>query len=142
MASASGCSLEVSIYATSARTAWADIGAPGATSRSVTVGFPSVTVPVLSSTTVVRSPARCSASPPLISTPSSAPLPVATITAVGTASPIAQGQAMISTATDAAKARTTAAPGSEPPTCAPTNQTTNVAIDSVITIGTKTALTL
>ena len=66
-------------------------------------------VPVLSSTTVVTSPARWSASPPLIRMPSSAPRPVATITAVGTASPMAQGQAMISTATAAAKARTAGA---------------------------------
>ena len=36
-----------------------------------------------------------------MSTPSSAPRPVATITAVGTASPMAQGQAMINTATPA-----------------------------------------
>ena len=35
---------------------------------------------------------RSSASPPLMSTPSSAPRPVATITAVGTASPMAQGR--------------------------------------------------
>ena len=42
---------------------------PGATTMSVTAGAPSVIVPVLSSTTVVTSPVRCSASPPLISTP-------------------------------------------------------------------------
>ena len=98
---------------------------------SVTAGFPSVTVPVLSSTTVVTSPARCSASPPLISTPSSAPFPVATMTAVGTASPIAQGQAMISTATDAAKARTAGA------CSAAMNHTTNVTTASDRTTGTK-----
>ena len=55
-----------------------------------------------------------------------APCPVATITAVGTASPIAQGQAMISTATAAAKARTAGAVA--PARSAATNQTTNVAI--------------
>src|SRR3954463_7904771 len=101
-------------------------GASGADTRSVTVGLPSGTVPVLSSTTVVTSPARCSASPPLISTPSSAPLPVATMTAVGTASPIAQGQAMMSTATAAGKARPA---GAEPaaPVSAATNHATNVA---------------
>ncbi len=100
----------------------------------MTVGEPSVTVPVLSSTTVVTSPARCSASPPLIRTPSSAPLPVATITAVGTARPMAHGQAMISTATAAAKARTAGAAS------AATNQITNVAMASEITTGTKTPL--
>ena len=57
-----------------------------------------------------------------MSTPSSAPRPVATITAVGTASPIAHGQAMMSTATAAAKARTAGAAS------AATNQTTKVAI--------------
>ena len=98
------------------------------------MGFPSVTVPVLSSTTVVMSPARCSASPPLISTPSSAPLPVATITAVGTARPIAQGQAMISTATPAARPRTT------PPSPPTTVQATAVTSASTITTGTKTPL--
>src|SRR5665811_703350 len=51
----------------------------------------------------------CPAAPPLINTPSSAPFPVATITAVGTASPIAHGQATMSTATAAANARTAGA---------------------------------
>ncbi len=55
--------------------------------------------PVLSSTSVFTRRSFSSASPPLISRPISAPRPVATITAVGTASPIAHGHAMISTAT-------------------------------------------
>ena len=100
-------------------------------SMSVTAGRPSVTVPVLSSTTVVTSPARCSASPPLKSTPSSAPFPVATMTAVGTASPMAQGQAIISTATAAALARTSAA------SVATRYQTTKVTTASSMTTGTK-----
>ena len=100
---------------------------PSTSTTSVTVGRPSVTVPVLSSTTVSTAPARC-ASPPLISTPASAPRPVATITAVGTASPIAQGQAMISTATAAANARTAGA--WNPATVPATNHTTNVATRS------------
>jgi len=56
-------------------------------------------LPVLSSTTVstARSVSRTSAL--RISTPSSAPRPVATITAVGVASPSAHGQAMTSTPT-------------------------------------------
>ncbi len=108
---------------------------PAAGITSVTVGRPSVMVPVLSSRTVVTSPARWSASPPLIRMPSSAPLPVATITAVGTASPMAQGQAMISTATAAAKART-----AEPESAA-TYQTTKVAMASDSTTGTKMPLT-
>ena len=60
---------------------------PLAGTMSVTVGRPVVMVPVLSSTPSSTLPARSSASPPLISTPRSAPLPVATMTAVGTARP-------------------------------------------------------
>ncbi len=56
------------------------------------------------------------------------------MTAVGTASPMAQGQAMISTATAAAKARTAGAAS------AATNQITKVAMAIAITTGTKTAL--
>ena len=105
-----------------------------ATRRSVTTGFPSVTVPVLSSTTVVMSPARCKASPPLMSTPISAPLPLATMTAVGTASPMAHGQAMMSTATAAAKARTSGASSTA------TYHTPKVTTAISITTGTNTAL--
>jgi hypothetical protein len=102
---------------------------------SVTAGRPSVSVPVLSKTTVRTRSAVCSASPPLMSTPNSAPLPVAAMTAVGTASPIAQGQAMMSTATAAANARITSDAGLA------TNQTTSVATAMDSTTGTNTALT-
>ena len=112
----------------------ADSTEPGASVTSVTAGLPSVTVPVLSSTMVEMSPARSSAAPPLMSTPSSAPFPVATITAVGTASPIAHGQAMISTATAAASART------NPPLPPATYQVRNVPSDISITTGTNTEL--
>ena len=67
-------------------------------------GRPSVSVPVLSKTTVSTPASRSSGSPPLISTPALAPRPLATITAVGTARPIAHGQAMIRTATAAVNA--------------------------------------
>jgi hypothetical protein len=70
-----------------------------------------------------------------MSTPSSAPLPVATITAVGTANPIAHGQAMIRTATAAANARTAGAVSTM------TYQVANVAIAIEITTGTKMPLT-
>src|SRR5690606_9282024 len=109
--------------------------AAGASTTSVTAGRPSVTVPVLSSTTTSTPRARCSASPPLISTPSCAPFPVATMTAVGTASPIAHGQAMISTATAAAKAGISGALSTA------TYQTTNVATAIDITTGTKIPVT-
>ena len=70
-----------------------------------------------------------------MSTPSSAPFPVATMTAVGTAKPIAQGQAMISTDTAATRALMTGA------VSAMTNHTINVAIANDSTTGTKTPLT-
>ncbi len=59
----------------------------------------SVRVPVLSSATICADCRPSSAAPLLNSTPSSAALPVPTITLTGVARPIAQGQAMISTAT-------------------------------------------
>ena len=65
---------------------------------SVTSGLPSVIVPVLSNTIVFILCVVSSASPPLISTPYSAPLPVPTIIAVGVARPNAQGQAITNTA--------------------------------------------
>ena len=60
-----------------------------------------MSVPVLSRTTVSTAASRSSGSPPLIRTPAAAPRPVATMTAVGTARPIAHGHAMIRTATAA-----------------------------------------
>ena len=56
MPSASGCSLIVSTAATSASSSSSVIVTPGARTMSVTVGRPSVTVPVLSSATVVMVP--------------------------------------------------------------------------------------
>ena len=52
-----------------------------------------MSVPVLSKTTAVNFSEISSASPFRISTPNSAPLPIPTVTAVGVASPRAQGQA-------------------------------------------------
>ena len=52
---------------------------------SVTLGFPSVIVPVLSNTIVSILYVVSKASPPLINTPFSAPFPVPTIIAVGVA---------------------------------------------------------
>src|SRR4029079_15888162 len=112
----------------------ASVAVPTASTRT-TVGAPSVTVPVLSRTTVSTSPARWRISPPLIKSPSSAPRPVATITAVGTARPIAQGQAMIRTETAAAIALGSAA------VSARKYQTTKVVTAMPTTTGTNTALT-
>ncbi len=60
----------------------------------ITAGFPFVKVPVLSNTTHHTLWACSSASPPLIKIQLLAPIPVATITAVGVVSPRAYGQAI------------------------------------------------
>jgi hypothetical protein len=93
--------------------------------------LPVVTVPVLSTTTVSTRRVDSSTSGPLIRMPSCAPRPVPTISAVGVASPSAQGHAMISTATAAVNAN--AAPSPAP------IQNPSAATDSAITMGTNTA---
>ena len=57
-------------------------------------------VPVLSTTSVSTFSMRSSASASRISTPCWAPRPTPTMMDIGVASPSAQGQAMISTATE------------------------------------------
>ena len=64
--------------------------------RSLTRGLPLVSVPVLSKTTVVIDDIFSRMSPPLIRIPKEAATPVPTMTAVGVASPKAQGHAMTS----------------------------------------------
>ena len=71
---------------------------------TASTGRPTVRVPVLSRTIASRCASRSSASPPLKRTPSCAPRPTATVSAAGTARPMAQGQAMTSTATVFARA--------------------------------------
>jgi hypothetical protein len=88
-----------------------------------------VTVPVLSRTMVSILRVDSSTSGPLMRMPSWAPLPVPTIRAVGVASPSAQGQAMIRTATAAVKA------GASPPSVP--IQKPRVAAARAITMGTK-----
>jgi hypothetical protein len=68
---------------------------------ATTFGLPSVSVPVLSTTSVSTFSMRSSASAFLISTPSCAPRPTPTMIDIGVARPSAQGQAMISTVTAA-----------------------------------------
>ena len=92
----SGCSLLCSRLAANAITRSHPPRSPRPKPR---VGFPSVSVPVLSTTRVSTFSRISSASAFLISTPASAPRPVPTMIAMGVASPSAQGQAMISTAT-------------------------------------------
>ena len=71
----------------------------GTATTRVTRGRPSVSVPVLSTTSVSTRSRRSSASAFLISTPAPAPRPVPTMMAIGVARPSAHGQAMMSTAT-------------------------------------------
>ncbi len=92
---------------------------------------PSVTVPVLSSSTVSARRVFSSTSGPLIRMPSWAPRPVPTSSAVGVARPRAQGQAMISTATAAVNAAVRPAPLP--------SQKPRVPMDRAITAGTNTA---
>ena len=73
---------------------------------SVTSGFPSVIVPVLSKTIVFTLQRVSRGSPPLIKTPFSAHFPVPTIIAVGVANPNAHGQAIINTASALLNANT------------------------------------
>ena len=105
----------------------------GSGRTSTTRGSPTVSVPVLSNTTVSMVASRSSGSPPLINRPAAAPRPVATITAVGTARPIAHGHAMISTATAGSSARTTDGVSSA------NHHTPNVTSAMPMTIGTNTA---
>ena len=72
---------------------------------AVTAGLPSVSVPVLSTTSVSTFSMRSSASAFLISTPISAPRPTPTMIDIGVASPSAHGQAMMSTDTAATRAK-------------------------------------
>ena len=93
-------------------------------------------VPVLSNKTVFILCANSKCSPSLINIPFSAPLPIPTINAVGVAKPIAQGQAIISTATKFIKAKVKEF---SPPKII---QSIKVRIAITITIGTKIAATL
>ena len=93
---------------------------------------PSVTVPVLSSSTVSTDRAASNTSPPLHNTPNSAARPVPAMIAAGVASPSAQGHAIKRTAV----ACNNASPGDAP---ARTIHPRNVAAARPSTMGTKTA---
>ena len=96
--------------------------------------MPSVIVPVLSSTTVSIADARCRASPLFTRTPSAAPRPIPTTSAVGVARPIAHGHAMTVTVTNATTAWSSRGSG---PASAHTAADTSAATS---TSGTKIAL--
>ena len=101
IASASGCSLARSTLA--ARRSMSASAKPCAGTIAVTAGRPSVSVPVLSTTSVSTFSMRSSASAFLMRTPACAPRPTPTMIDIGVASPSAHGQAMISTATAATR---------------------------------------
>ena len=132
IASANGCSESFSSEAAICSTSSSFF--PFSVKISVTTGFPCVIVPVLSSTTVFRLWAVSSASADLIRIPLVAPRPVPTMIAVGVASPRAHGQDTTSTAIPIDRANSRPYPAS--------SQTTVETIAIVITIGTKTPLTL
>jgi len=109
---------------------------PGARARSVSTGRPRVRVPVLSTATTRVALSCCSASPLRNSTPSCAARPVPTMIEVGVASPMAQGQAMMSTATAFTTAKFSAG-------CGPHNhQTKKVSSAVAMTAGTNHIVTL
>ncbi len=99
IAAASGCSLPRSTLA--AKRSTCASSKPGSATTATTFGLPSVSVPVLSTTSVSTFSMRSSASAFLISTPNCAPRPTPTMIDIGVARPSAQGQAMISTLTAA-----------------------------------------
>src|SRR2546429_160867 len=104
IARASGCSLEFSTLAASPSNLSFPNPPPSKTLTAFTSGLPSVSVPVLSTTSVSTLARVSSASAFRTSTPACAPRPTATIIDIGVASPSAQGQAMIKTDTGATSA--------------------------------------
>ncbi len=98
---------------------------------SVTNGFPSVIVPVLSRITAFTLWPSSKLSASFIKILFSAPLPIPTIMAVGVAKPKAQGQAITNTATEVNKA-------CEKALSSPTDiQTMKVTMEIPNTTGTK-----
>src|SRR5579872_934070 len=99
-------------------------------------GLPSVSVPVLSTTMVSTFSMHSKTSADLIKIPIVAPRPTPTDMATGVASPKAQGQAMINTATALTIAKTSEGEG---PSKA---QSTNAITDTNTTAGTNQEATL
>ncbi len=97
IAAASGCSLPCSNDAANNKISCA--ANPPAGRISISLGLPSVSVPVLSITSVSTFSSRSSVSAFFTSTPACAPRPTPTMIDMGVAKPRAQGQAIIRTAT-------------------------------------------
>ena len=93
-ASARGCSEFFSAEAASIKSS---LSSTPKTTISVTSGLPTVRVPVLSKATAFSLSAASRASPLFMRIPSSAPLPIPTVTAVGVAKPRAHGHAITNT---------------------------------------------
>ena len=129
IAAASGCSLARSSAAAARRTSASFT--PSAQVTDVSSGRPSVSVPVLSTTSVSTLRSRSIASALRNSTPIVAPRPVATMIDIGVARPSAHGHAMMSTAT--ALTRPCARRGSGPIQA----QTANAITAIATTVGTK-----
>ncbi len=113
MARASGCSLGASSVAAVRRSS--SSVQPSAGRISVTRGFPSVTVPVLSSTTVRTRPAPSSEDAVLKRMPWRAASPLPTMMATGVARPSAQGQLMTRTLMARASAKPKPSPARSQP---------------------------
>jgi len=96
-AEASGCSLPCSRLAARRNSSVSSIPAAGTTASRR--GLPSVSVPVLSTSSVSTFSIVSSASAFRKRTPAVAPRPVATMIEIGVARPSAQGHAMMRTAT-------------------------------------------
>lgn len=103
---ASGCSLCCSTPAAKRRTSTSVND--GAGTHSVSFGRPSVSVPVLSTTTVSTFSNLSSTSAFLTRIPSLAPRPTPTMIDIGVARPRAHGQAMMRTATALTNAQASA----------------------------------
>ena len=132
IALARGCSLFFSSeYAVCKSSSW--VSAPN-TAMSVTRGFPSVTVPVLSSTAYCVLPVCSNAVAFLKRIPFLAPMPLPTMIATGVASPREQGQLITSTLIACDSAFPTPAPA--------ISHTAPVTNAMPITTGTKTPETL
>ncbi len=132
-ARASGCSLGSSSADASAKAR--DSSKPPNVYTPINAGLPSVSVPVLSTTSVSTSRSASIAAASRNSTPARAPRPLATMIEIGVARPSAHGQAMIRA--DTAAIRACASFGSGPNTA----QATNASTATATTAGTNHAAT-
>ena len=132
-AAASGCSLPRSRLAATRNSVASSM--PGSGTSAARLGFPSVSVPVLSSASMSTCRSRSIASASRNNTPAFAPRPIATRIDMGVARPSAHGHAMMSTETAATTACARA--GSGPKRAHSANASTAHAM----TAGTNTAAT-